>query len=129
MIRMLDRAAVLRGYPHMVRTDKGPKFASRMFIALAQKHGNRHILIQPGRPIQKAYIESFNRKFRNEHLNESWIGTLQQTRNAASIWKQDYNRVRPHTSVGRVSPAEFSLIHQHRAANEGESMNSNLDKP
>jgi len=125
--RLLDRAAVFRGYPDMVRTDNGPEFTSWVFMAWAQTHGIRHILIQPGRPMQNGYIESFNGKFRDEHLNESWFETLQQARNAASIWKQDYNQVRPHSSVGRIPPAEFAHLHRQRAANEGESINSNLD--
>lgn len=125
--RLLDRAAVFRGYPDMVRTDNGPEFTSRVFMAWAQTHGIRHILIQPGRPMQNGYIESFNGKFRDEHLNESWFETLQQARNAASIWKQDYNQVRPHSSVGRIPPAEFANLYRQRAANEGESINSNLD--
>ncbi len=125
--RLLDRAAVFRGYPDMVRTDNGPEFTSRVFMAWAQTHGIRHILIQPGRPMQNGYIESFNGKFRDEHLNESWFETLQQARNAASIWKQDYNQVRPHSSVGRIPPAEFAHLHRQRAANEDESINSNLD--
>ena len=125
--RLLDRAAVFRGYPNTVRTDNGPEFTSRVFMAWAQTHGIRHILIQPGRPMQNGYIESFNGKFRDEHLNESWFETLQQARNAASIWKQDYNQVRPHSSVGRIPPAEFAHLHRQRAANEGESINSNLD--
>jgi putative transposase len=125
--RLLDRAAVFRGYPDMVRTDNGPEFTSRVFMAWAQTHGIRHILIQPGRPMQNGYIEIFNGKFRDEHLNESWFETLQQARNAASNWKQDYNQVRPHSSVGRIPPAEFAHLHRQRAANEGESINSNLD--
>ena len=125
--RLLDRAAAFRGYPDMVRTDNGPEFTSRVFMAWAQTHGIRHILIQPGRPTQNGYIESFNGKFRDEHLNESWFETLHQARNAASIWKQDYNQVRPHSSVGRIPPAEFAHLHRQRAANEGESINSNLD--
>ena len=125
--RLLDRAAVFRGYPDMVRTDNGPEFTSRVFMAWAQTHGIRHILIQPGRPMQNGYIESFNGKFRDEHLNESWFETLQQARNAASIWKQDYNQVRPHSSVGRIPAAEFAHLHRQRAAIEGESINSNLD--
>lgn len=125
--RLLDRAAVFRGYPDMVRTDNGPEFTSRVFMAWAQTHGIRHILIQPGRPMQNGYIESFNGKFRDEHLNESWFETLQQARNAVSIWKQDYNQVRPHSSVGRIPPAEFAHLHRQRAANECESINSNLD--
>ena len=125
--RLLDRAAVFRGYPDMVRTDNGPEFISRVFMAWAQTHGIRHILIQPGRPMQNGYIKSFNGKFRDEHLNESWFETLQQARNAASIWKQDYNQVRPHSSVGRIPPDEFAHLHRQRAANEGESINTNLD--
>ena len=125
--RLLDRAAVFRGYPNTVRTDNGPEFTSRVFMAWAQTHGIRHILIQPGRPMQNGYIESFNGKFRDEHLNESWFETLQQARNADAIWKQDYNQVRPHSSVGRIPPAEFAHLHRQRAANEGESINSNLD--
>jgi putative transposase len=125
--RLLDRAAVFRGYPNTVRTDNGPEFTSRVFMAWAQTHGIRHILIQPGRPMQNGYIESFNGKFRDEHLNESWFETLQQARNATAIWKQDYNQVRPHSSVGRIPPAEFAHLHRQRAANEGESINSNLD--
>lgn len=58
--RLLDRAAVFRGYPDMVRTDNGPEFTSRVFMAWAQTQGIRHILIQPGRPIQNGYNESFN---------------------------------------------------------------------
>jgi len=125
--RLLDTAAMFRGYPDMVRTDNGPEFTSRVFMAWAQTHGIRHILIQPGRPMQNGYIESFNGKFRDEHLNESWFETLQQARNAASIWKQDYNQVRTHSSVGRIPPAEFAHLHRQRAANEGESINANLD--
>ena len=125
--RLLDRAAVFRGYPDMVRTDNGPEFTSRVFMAWAQTHGIRHILIQPGRPMQNGYIESFNGKFRDEHLNESWFETLQLARNAASIWKQDYRYIIPHSSVGRIPPAEFAHLHRQRAANEGESFNSNLD--
>jgi putative transposase len=63
--RLLDRAATFRGYPTAVRTDNGPELTSRAFIAWAQSHGVRHILIQPGRPMQNGYIESFNGKFRD----------------------------------------------------------------
>jgi putative transposase len=76
--RVLDRAALFRGYPKPVRTDNGPEFTSRAFMAWAQAHGIRHILIQPGRPMQNGYIESFNGKFRDEHLNECWFQTLHQ---------------------------------------------------
>ena len=68
--RLLDRAATFRGYPSAVRTGNGPEFTSRDFMAWAQQHRVRHILIEPGRPMQNGYIESFNGKFRDECLNE-----------------------------------------------------------
>ena len=67
--RILDRAALFRGYPSVVRTDNGPEFTSRAFMGWAQAHGIRHILIQPGRPMQNGYIESFNGSLRDELLN------------------------------------------------------------
>jgi len=113
--RVLDRAALFRGYPQAVRTDNGPEFTSRAFMAWAQSHGIRHILIQPGRPMQNGYIESFNGKFRDEHLNEAWFETLHQARAALAIWRKDYNEVRPHSSVGRIPPARFAELHRQRA--------------
>jgi putative transposase len=113
--RVLDRAALFRGYPRAVRTDNGPEFTSRIFMAWAQAHGIRHILIQPGRPMQNGYIESFNGKFRDEHLNEAWFATLHEARAALGIWRQDYNEVRPHSSVGRIPPARFAELHRQRA--------------
>jgi len=113
--RLLDRAAVFRGYPLAVRTDNGPEFTSRAFMAWAQSHGVRHILIEPGRPMQNGYIESFNGKFRDEFLNEHWFETLLQTRTATAIWRQDYNEVRPHGTIGRIPPARFAELHRQRA--------------
>jgi transposase InsO family protein len=67
--RLLDQAALFRGYLAAVRTDNGPEFNSRAFIAWAQGYGIRHILIEPGRPMQNGYIESFNERFLDECLN------------------------------------------------------------
>src|SRR5690606_14157285 len=65
LVRVLDQAARFRGYPRAVRTDNGPEFTSRAFIAWTQQHGIQHLLIEPGRPMQNGYIESFNGKFRD----------------------------------------------------------------
>ncbi len=78
--RLLDRAALFRGYPKAVRTDNGPEFTSRAFIGWAQEHGIGHLLIEPGKPMQNGYIESFNGKFRDECLNEHWFQTLVSAR-------------------------------------------------
>ncbi len=119
--RVLDRAALFRGYPQAVRTDNGPEFTSRAFMAWAQAHGIRHILIQPGRPMQNGFIESFNGKFRDEHLNECWFETLHQARMAVAVWRQDYNEVRPHSSLGRMPPARFAELHRQRAGDAAQS--------
>ena len=113
--RLLDRAAVFRGYPAAVRTDNGPEFTSRAFIAWTQKHRVQHLLIEPGKPMQNGYIESFNGKFRDECLNEHWFQTLQQAREAIAHWRRDYNEVRPHSSIGRIPPARFAEQHRRHA--------------
>ncbi len=113
--RLLDRAATFRGYPRAVRTDNGPEFTCRAFMAWAHGHGIEHILIEPGRPMQNGYIESFNGKFRDECLNEQWFETLHQARSAIATWRQDYNEIRPHSSIGRMPPARFAELHRQRA--------------
>jgi putative transposase len=113
--RLLDRAAVFRGYPQAVRTDNGPEFTSRAFMAWAQAHGIRHILIEPGKPMQNGYIESFNGKFRDECLNDHWFQSLPQARQVISDWRRDYNEVRPHGSIGRIPPAQFAAQHRRLA--------------
>lgn len=110
--RLLDQAAIFRGYPTAVRTDNGPEFTSRAFIGWAQAHRIVHLLIEPGRPMQNGYIESFNGKFRDECLNEHWFENLQQARIAVAAWRQDYNEVRPHSSCQRMPPAQFAARHR-----------------
>lgn len=78
--RLLDQAALFHGYPGTVRTDNGPEFTSRAFMGWAQAKGIRHLLIEPGKPMQNGYIESFNGKLRDECLNEQWFETLHQAR-------------------------------------------------
>ena len=110
--RLLDRAAMFRGYPKEVRTDNGPEFTCRAFMTWAQKHGIKHILIEPGSPTQNAYIESFNGTFRDECLDENWFESLEQARQAIATWRTDYNEIRPHSSCGRVPPATFAALHR-----------------
>ena len=88
------------------------------------KIADSHILIQPGRPMQNGYIESFNGKFRDECLNEHWFQTLPQARSEIAGWRKDYNEVRPHSSLGRIPPAEFARRHR---SNGQHSMASNND--
>ncbi|MEN3029504.1 integrase core domain-containing protein, partial [Chromobacterium amazonense] len=110
--RMLDQAAQFRGYPSAIRTDNGPEFTSRAFMGWAQSRGIRHILIQPGRPMQNGYIESFNARLRDECLNEHVFDSLAEARQIISAWRDDYNQIRPHGSIGRIPPAEFAARHR-----------------
>ena len=122
--RLLDRAAIFRGYPKAVRTDNGPEFTSRAFMGWTQAHGIRHLLIQPGKPMQNGYIESFNGKFRDECLNEHWFETLSQARAAIAAWRKDYNEVRPHSSCRRMPPAKYAALHRQHA---GDVMQTNQE--
>jgi putative transposase len=80
----------------------------------------RHILNQPGKPTQNAYIESFNGKFRDECLNEHWFETLAQARHEIAVWRVDFNEVRPHQGCGRIPPARFASLHRQQAADAGQ---------
>jgi putative transposase len=114
--RILDRAGQFRGYPQAIRTDQGPEFMSRAFMAWANRKGIEHLINDPGKPTQNAYIESFNGKFRDECLNEQWFESLHLARQEIARWRKDYNEVRPHSAVGRMPPAQFAALHRQTAA-------------
>lgn len=114
VVRVLEQAARFRGYPRAIRTDGGPEFTSRVFLGWAHARGIEHLLIEPGKPTQNAYIESFNGKFRDECLNEHWFETLAQARTEIATWRRDYNEVRPHSSCNRMPPAKFAALHRQR---------------
>ena len=113
--RLLEQAGQFRGFPGAVRTDQGPEFTSRAFMAWAHSRRVRHLLNDVGSPTQNAYIESFNGKFRDECLNEQWFETLVQARQEISRWRRDYNEVRPHSAIGRIPPAQFAAAHRQLA--------------
>ncbi|AHE31938.1 integrase core domain protein [Burkholderia pseudomallei NAU20B-16] len=111
----MDRAARFRGYPKAVRTDQGPEFTSRALDQWAYASGVTLKLIQPGKPTQNAYIESFNGKFRDECLNEHWFTSLAHARVVIAAWRQDYDEERPHSALNYLSPAEFAAKHRATA--------------
>jgi putative transposase len=123
--RLLDQAAVFRGYPRAVRTDNGPEFTSRSFMAWAQANGIKHLLIDPGKPMQNGLIESFNGKLRDECLNEQWFETLHQARTTIAAWRRHYNEERPHSSLGRIPPAQFAERHRRFAGDGAQKTNNN----
>ena len=108
MARVLESIASFRGLPRAIRTDQGPEFTSRALDQWAYGRGVDLKLIAAGKPTQNAYIESFNGKFRDECLNDHYFNNLAHARAVIAEWRRDYNEARPHSSLGRMPPAEFA---------------------
>jgi putative transposase len=113
--RVLERIAQFRGLPKALRTDQGPEFTSRALDRWAYGRGVGLKLIAAGKPTQNAYIESFNGKFRDECLNDHYFRNLTHARTLIADWRRDYNETRPHSSLGRIPPAEFAARYRLRA--------------
>lgn len=113
---MLERLRETRGLPEVIRTDNGPEFRSRAFDAWAYARGVKLEYIQPGKPVQNAFIESLNGSFREECLNQNWFTSLRDASHTIEAWRKDYNGVRPHSSLGHLTPSEFAEgVHREAA--------------
>ena len=110
--RILDRLFATRPLPETLILDNGPEFAGTALDAWAAQHGVHLHFIQPGKPVQNAFIESFNGKFRDECLNEQWFLTLQEAQLVIEAWRREYNEERTHSSIGDVTPLEFIRNYQ-----------------
>lgn len=108
LVRILDRLAVSRGLPKAIRTDNGKEFCGRAMLTWAHERGVRLFLIEPGKPNQNAYIESFNGRFRDECLNEHWFTSLQHAKVVIDAWRKEYNEERPKKSLGGLTPAAYA---------------------
>ena len=107
VIRLLEELVVFYGTPRAIRVDNGPEFTSEVFVEWCRKRGIEVRFIQPGKPDQNAYIERFNRSFRQDVLDAYIFGSIEEVEQVSEEWKEDYNHERPHDSLGRVPPAEF----------------------
>jgi putative transposase len=105
--RVLDRIASERGLPEAIVLDNGPEFRGRALAAWSEERRVRLEFIQPGRPAQNAYAESFNGRLRDECLNANWFTSLSDARRKIESWRQDYNQQRPHSSLNYLPPTEF----------------------
>ncbi len=108
LTRILDRLAVHRGLPKAIRTDNGKEFCGRAMLIWAHARGIRLFLIQPGKPNQNAYIESFNGRLRDECLNEHWFVSLAHAKVVIEAWRQEYNEERPKKSLGGLTPSAYA---------------------
>jgi putative transposase len=112
VVQVLERLAALRGLPEVITVDNGPEFTSKALDEWAYKNKIRLNFIRPGKPVENAYIESFNGRLRDECLNENRFLTLKQARQVIETWRKDYNEIRPHSSLNDQTPSEFALQQQ-----------------
>ena len=108
LVRVLERICTSRGYPGIIRTDNGKEFTSRAMLSWAHDHGVKLRLIEPGKPNQNAYIESFNGRLRDECLNEHWFFNLEHARTVIEAWRREYNEERPKKILGGLTPSEYA---------------------
>ena len=105
---MLETAAIGRGLPEQIRMDNGPELISSALRKWARHRGVKLAYIQPGKPAQNAYIELFNRTFREDILDAHVFQTLQEVRDLAESWMETYNAIRPHEALQGLSPYQFA---------------------
>jgi len=108
VVRVLARLAETVGLPATIVVDNGPEFVSRTVDAWTYARGVTLSYIRPGKPVENAYIESFNGKFRDECLSEHWFATVAEAQAVIEDWRLDYNQVRPHSALGNVPPTTFA---------------------
>lgn len=108
VIRVLERLLELRGKPLRIRVDNGPEFISDLLKLWCEDHNIEILFIQPGKPVQNAFIERNNGSIRRELLDAYHFFSLQEVRIMAEEWQQDYNAERPHETLGNIPPLEYT---------------------
>jgi len=115
VVQVLGRLVTDRGVPKLRVTDNGPEFTGQTFTAWAGRCGLALYFIEPGKPVQNAYIESLNGKLRDTGLNEQWFLSLVDARQTIEACRQDYNTQRPHSALDYQTPEAY----RHRLVSEG----------
>jgi len=105
---VLDRVVDGHGRPGMIRVDNGPEFISKELDLWAYFNGVKLAFSRPGKPTDNALIEAFNSRFRQECLNQHWFLSLEDAQEKVDAWREDYNRKRPHSSLGNMPPEVFA---------------------
>ncbi len=108
VVRALQRLSETRGLPLTIQVDNGPEFTGRALDEWAFRNRVKLHFIEPGKPVQNAVIESFNGKMRDECLNIEWFTNLNEARTSIEKWREDYNLVRPHSSLDNLAPAVWA---------------------
>jgi putative transposase len=117
-IRVMEQLIELHGKPDALRLDTGSELTSHAFVNCAKDRRIALRFIESGKPNQNAYIERFNRTLRNELLDQHLFVRLEDIREAAYWWRLEYNEVRPHDSLGDLTPIEYA----HAAENSSSEL-------
>ena len=112
VVRALERIVAQHGKPTRITVDNGPEFISRQVDAWTHQHGITLGFIAPGKPSQNGFIESFNGKFRDECLDRHWFTSLDDAITTIKEYRMQYNTLRPHSSLGYLTPAEKLAEHR-----------------
>ena len=107
--REFDALIRLHCKPAMIVSDNGTELTGKAVLKWCQETGLDWHYIQPGKSMQNGFVESFNGSFRDECLNETLFSSLAEARSQITVWKEDYNRNRPHSSLGKLTPSEFAM--------------------
>ena len=118
VVRVLDAIVAERGKPAMIVSDNGTELTSNTVLKWTEANGVEWHYIAPGKPQQNGFMESFNGRLRDECLNEHIFSSLVEARRIIEAWRIDYNTVRPHSSLGYLTPKEFAA--SWRAAHQNE---------
>lgn len=104
----LEQLGCKRGLPKTLVCDNGTELTSKAMFFWSRRSSVTLHFIQPGKPTQNAFVESFNGTFRDSCLNQHWFKDLDDARRQIKDWKQHYNEVRPHSSLGYLAPSEYA---------------------
>jgi putative transposase len=110
LVEVLKTILDWRGKPAEIRCDNGPEFISAVFVHFCESENIRIKYTQPGRPVQNAFIERFNRTFREDVLDAYIFENISELRMIAEEWMEEYNEKHPHQSLGGKSPKSFLAI-------------------
>jgi putative transposase len=119
VVEALEWLFLSRGVPKHLRSDNGPEFVARVVCEWLEKAGCQTIFITPGSPWENGYVESFNDKLRDECLNREVFRNGREAQVVAEAWRQEYNNDRPHSSLGYLTPADFTRQYYQKNLGEG----------
>ena len=117
VVRVLEGLSKLQGLPESIRVDNGPEFISKALDEWAYRRGVKLDFIRPGKPTDNSYVESFNGKFRYECLNQNYFLDLREAKGVIEDWRIQFNTVRPHDSLGDLTPDEFMRQYEQQNNN------------